>query len=373
MPAALALVLLVLALGYANGANDISKGIATLVGSGVANFRRAVAWGAFWTVAGGLVAAFTAQGLVATFSGKGFLAAPASGQGFLAAVSIGAIAWVAFASKTGLPVSTTHAIAGSLAGAGIVAQGASKLHWGFLVERIALPLAVSPLLSVVLLYAAFPFLRSGLSWVERHCVCLERGIVIQPGAGPGSPLPSALRVAADSAIIGEVERCVSSPAIAARVDLLEALHWLSSALTSFARGVNDTPKIVALGLAASSFFHLFGLPFYAAVAAGIGAGSMVSGFRVTRTLAHRVTRMSPSDGFLANLVTTALVGLASVRSLPVSTTHVSSGAIFGIGLRHEGRSPRAIRWKTVADIALSWLVTLPISGLVGAAACALLR
>src|SRR5712691_4450220 len=128
----LALFALSLGLAYANGSNDISKGIATLVGTGVSNFRVAVMWGTVWTIAGGLLAAFASQGLVATFSGKGFLAAPIAGPGFPAAVAIGATAWIVFASRTGLPVSTTHAITGALAGAGVVAQGAPALHWSVL-------------------------------------------------------------------------------------------------------------------------------------------------------------------------------------------------------------------------------------------------
>src|SRR6266542_4506679 len=152
------LTLLAVLLAYANGGNDVSKGIATLVGSGVSSFRAAVIWGTLWTVAGGLVAAFASQGLVATFSGNGFLDRPASGSAFLTAVAIGAIAWVLFASRTGLPVSTTHSIAGGLAGAGIVAQGAQALHWGAFAQKVVLPLGLSPIISVLLVYSVFPLL-----------------------------------------------------------------------------------------------------------------------------------------------------------------------------------------------------------------------
>ncbi len=171
------LVLLALFLAFSNGSNDVSKGIATLVGSGVSNFRVAVVWGTLWSVAGGLVAAFASQGLVATFSGKGFLDRPVAGPAFLAAVATGATLWVLFASRTGLPVSTTHAIAGALAGAGIVAEGVALLHWSTFGRRVALPLALSPVLSVALMYAIFPLLRRACSRVETDCLCYEGGAV----------------------------------------------------------------------------------------------------------------------------------------------------------------------------------------------------
>jgi PiT family inorganic phosphate transporter len=348
-------------LAYANGANDVSKGIATLVGSGVTGFRGAVSWGAVWTAAGGLFAAFASQGLVATFSGNGFLATPASGTAFLSAVAAGAIAWILFASRTGLPVSTTHAIAGALAGAGIVAQGASSLHWDFLARRVALPLGLSPLVSVGLIYVLFPLLHGGLVRAQTYCVCIERRVAISQSGAAMSAVPSA--------VVDVAEECAASPAVAARVSVVDALHWLSSALTSFARGLNDAPKIVALGIAASSLLGVSGLPFYAAVALAMGIGSLAAGFRVTETLAEKVTPMTPAEGFCANFVTTLLVGLASVAALPVSTTHVSSGAIVGIGVHRAGRS---IRWATVRDMLLAWFVTLPVAALAGGGAFALL-
>jgi inorganic phosphate transporter, PiT family len=360
--AALGLMVLAAALAFANGSNDISKGIATLVGSGVSNFRRAVLWGTAWTVAGGALAALASQGLVATFSGKGFLDRPVEGPAFLAAVATGATAWVLLASRSGLPVSTTHAIAGALAGAGIAQEGIGRLHWSFLSARVALPLALSPLLSVLLIFAVYPFLRRAAARVETYCLCIERRGVIQEGG------VFAMESVA-TAVLAREQEC-ETPAIAARVTGVDALHWLSAALTSFARGLNDTPKIVALGLGAAAVFGMSGTPFFAAVAAGIGAGSLVAGFRVTDTLANRVTRMGAAEGFAANAVTTLLVGLASWAALPVSTTHVSSGAIVGVGLR---RGARGVEWRAVRDMLLAWLVTLPAAGLAAAAALALYR
>lgn len=356
------LVLLALFLAFSNGSNDVSKGIATLVGSGVSNFRVAVIWGTLWTVAGGLIAAFASQGLVATFSGKGFLDRPVAGPAFLASVATGATLWVLFATRTGLPVSTTHAIAGALAGAGIVAEGVALLHWSTFARRVALPLALSPVLSIALIYAIFPLLRRACSRVETYCLCIERSAVIVEGGA------LAMSSIAAAPVVGRQEVCAGSPAVAARISVVDGMHWFSSALTSFARGLNDTPKIVALGIVAAATLGLSGPAFYAAVALGMGAGSLIAGFRVTETLATKVTKMSPAEGFAANAVTTLLVGLASLAALPVSTTHVSSGAIIGIGMR---RGAQSVEWSTVRHMLLAWLVTLPVAALVGAAAFAI--
>ncbi len=359
-----ALAILVALLACANGSNDVSKGIATLVGGGVASFRRALIWGTFWTIAGGLVAAFAAQGLVATFSGKGFLARPMEGAAFLASVATGAAAWIFFATRAGLPVSTTHAITGALAGAAIVGQGAAALHWEHLARRVLLPLAISPFLSILLVYAVFPLLRRALARADAYCLCLERRTAVLAGAGFAFGV-----VTTEDAVVASEEACAASPAVAGRLNVLDGLHWVSSALTSFARGLNDTPKIVALGVVASAGLGISGFPFYATVALAMGAGGVIAGLRVTETLARRITPMSPTEGFSANLVTTVLVGAASLAALPVSTTHVSSSAIIGVGLHHGART---VRWGTVREMALAWLVTLPLAALAGGGAFALL-
>lgn len=364
--AAAGLIVLAAGVAFANGTNDIAKGIATLIGSGVSNFRAAVLWGTVWTVAGGLLAAFASQGLVATFSGKGFLDRPVSGSAFLASVALGAATWVLFASRTGLPVSTTHAIAGALAGAAIAAQGAGILHWATFAKRIALPLAFSPLVSIGLVYGIYPLLARAVSRAEIYCFCLERRLVSPVVSPEGAFSLGSVAVAPVSA---SRQECDLSPAVTARISALDGLHWLSSALTSLARGLNDTPKIVALGVAASAALAIDGVSFYVLVALFIGAGSLVGGFRVTETLARKVTPMTPGEGFAANLVTTLLVGLASLHALPVSTTHVSSSAIIGIGLRRGGRG---VHWATVREMLLAWIVTLPASALVAAGAHLLL-
>ena len=276
-----------------------------------------------------------------------------------------------------------------------MAHGATALRWEFLASKVALPLAFSPLLSVAVLFVAFPGLRRTFGRVDRYCVCLEKRIAVEPAPFVGAAtttgrvlgpagflaLDAATGSRAESAaapivaiaalpIVARTEECAASPIVAGRLSVSDTLHWASAAMTSFARGLNDTPKIVALGLVASAAIGVPAVPFYALIAAAIGAGSLVAGFRVTETLARKVTPMTPAEGVSANLVTTLLVGLASWMALPVSTTHVSSGAIIGLGLH---RGARTVHWRIVGGMLLGWLVTLPIAALVGAGAYAILR
>jgi PiT family inorganic phosphate transporter len=127
--------------------------------------------------------------------------------------------------------------------------------------------------------------------------------------------------------------------------------------------MNDTPKILAIGAAAGASVGVGAHWLFLLAALAMGAGSFLAGRRVTETLAQKVTRIAPDDGFAANLVTSALVGLASFLTLPVSTTHVSSGAILGIGLHRKD-----VRWRVVRDIVLAWIVTLPVAGVIASVA-----
>ena len=355
------LLLLTLGLAFANGANDVSKGIATLVGSGATRYRAAVMWGTAWTLAGGLTAAFFSQGLVATFSGKGLLVNPPGGSTFLLSVACGAIVWLLIANRTGLPVSTTHALTGALCGAGLAAAGVPGVAWAAVAKKVALPLALSPVISLVLVLILAPVALPVFRRAHRFCVCVERREPLPAAAGAAlaSSLPALDLVAASDC----------PPETLVRVGLLDSLHWTSAGATSFFRGLNDTPKILALGIAATGGFGISGLTFYALVAVAMSFGSVLGGFRVTETLARKVTRISHDDGLLANLATSALVSLASLWALPVSTTHVSSGAIIGIGA--ESKESR-LQWRTVREMLLAWVVTLPASALVAALAFRLL-
>ncbi|MBI4664744.1 MAG: inorganic phosphate transporter [Verrucomicrobia bacterium] len=350
-------LILIVALAFSNGANDVSKGIATLAGSGVTRLKTAVAWGACWTVAGGLIAAFVSQGLVQSFSGQGTLLQAPADHAFFGAVVCGALIWVSFATCTGLPVSTTHAITGALLGAGVTAVGHAGIRWATLWDKFLVPLAFSPLialgLTVAILSAASPFVAR----LHGYCICLNREMVSLSNQEAGLVIRPEARLIVDS-----TSACGCAPTVLFRLKALDALHWLSAGGTSFARGLNDAPKIFGLGLGVSLALGVETTVSFLLVAGAMGLGSVLAGIRVTETLAQKITPMSPSEGFVANLMTSGVVIGASCLGLPVSTTHVSSGAIIGLGL---ARRSQDIHWKTVRELLLAWVVTLPVAGLFG--------
>jgi len=351
------LVLATLVLAFANGANDVSKGIATLAGSGVTSYRPAVIWGSLCTAAGAVAAGFLTQALVSTFNGKGLLAQPQTSHAFLLAVACGAVGWLLVATRTGLPVSTTHSLTGAFAGAALVTVGTSGIAWKAVVSKVALPLLLSPAIALFLLLAILPLLRPFLTRFTRYCVCVEA-----TEASLATPEGPTLRQSMTSVQTGPATTCTTA---VVRFGAIDTLHWISAGATSFFRAVNDAPKVLAVGVAAGALLGLTDASLYVLVAVAMGAGSVIAGFRVTRTLAEKVTPIEPENGFAANLLTALLVAVASIFALPVSTTHVSTGAIVGVGLSRGGGD---LRWKTIAEMLLAWVVTLPVSGVLAALA-----
>jgi PiT family inorganic phosphate transporter len=141
------------------------------------------------------------------------------------------------------------------------------------------------------------------------------------------------------------------------------LHWFTSGATSFARGMNDAPKMVAIVLAAAMLHGNYQIRSvaFALVTLGMVAGSWLAGRRVTSVLAERITPMDHWEGFLANAITAALVTPGAALGLPMSTTHVASGSIMGIGLQNR----TGTNWRTVREMLLAWVVTLPVAGMLG--------
>ena len=357
-------LLLVMGLAYANGTNDVSKAIATLVGSGVTDYRTAIIWGTIWTVAGAGASALVANAMLKTFSSGLIQPGIATPPALALAILIGAMGWVLVASRTGLPVSTTHALTGALVGAGLASLGSQGLAWPAIIGKIGLPLLLSPLLALAVSFLVHPVVRRVAARWEGACLCVmpaSRALVTIDPMGN-------TRTLIQTSAFGEP--VVAVPSQCDRAGLcgltigLDSIHWLSSGLASLARGANDTPKIVAmllLGNASASWPSLtVQISVLAAASLAMGLGSYIGGFRVTEVLAEKVTRMDHAEGLSANLTTSSLVLVSATMGLPVSTTHVSSFAIIGIGIL---KGLHAVRWTTVRDMVLAWFVTLPAAGI----------
>jgi inorganic phosphate transporter, PiT family len=159
-------------LAYVNGANDISKSIATLVGSGVTQYSRAVLWGALWTAFGVALASSAGGAMLVTFSSGLLKSANTVPATAALAVLVGASGWVALATRTGLPVSTTHALVGSLVGVIWWVQGADAIRWNELGDKIFLPLLLSPLAALALTAGCARLLRPDPQAEVSDCLCV---------------------------------------------------------------------------------------------------------------------------------------------------------------------------------------------------------
>lgn len=358
MTALLALSLVAL-LAYANGANDNFKGVATLFGSGVSDYRKALNWATAATLAGSVAAIWLTAQLVAAFSGKLFVdATTLASPGFGLAVCAGCALTVLLATRLGLPISTTHALAGSMLGAALAAPE-SLVDWSKAGRQIFLPLGVGPLVAMAAAGALYPLLslaRTRMGITRETCVCVEGNWLPQAG---GTATLGGIRIVVDNRAACQDRYRGSFAGISAQA-VIDGLHYVSAGAVSFARGVNDTPKIVALSLLALPALGA-GPGSFVAVGLAIAVGGLLGARRVAETMSRKITAMNPGQGLTANLITSVLVLAASPLGLPLSTTHVSCGALFGIGVV-TGQA----RWAMIAGILAAWLVTLPLAVLLGA-------
>lgn len=307
-------------LAYSNGANDNFKGVATLFGSGTTNYKKAINWATITTFSGSVAAIFLAEELVKNFSGKGLvpdelIQAPT----FAIAIALGAAITVFFATKIGMPISTTHSLVGGLFGAGIMAVG-SDFNFDKLIDKFLFPLIASPLMAAVLsliVYLIFKSIRKSIPNLNTE-------------------KPSVLGIQTSS--------------------ILDSLHYLSSGIVSFARGLNDTPKIVGLLIIINAIDIKWSMISIAIV---MTLGGLLNAKKVGETMSKKITKMNSGQGFTANMITGLLVTTASIHGMPVSTTHVSVGSLFGIGT-----VTKKADYKVIGKIVLSWILTLPIAAII---------
>jgi PiT family inorganic phosphate transporter len=347
-PAEIIVFVLVAALAAVNGSNDVPKGVATLAGAGVTRYRIAILWGTVTTLIGCVCSLALAAKMTALFS-KGIITGTTN-EAFAVAVLAGACFWVGLATILRLPVSTTHALIGGMVGAGLL-LATGDVSWGAFGTKLVMPLLVS----IVVAYAISLVLA--LATGAAHRVASTNHDTAQVPANVAAPEDGAAATTATKLPAAETGR-----APATDLWTMTVAHWFTSGATGFARGLNDTPKIVAVGAFALVPAGLRTWHIMVLVTVAMAAGSLAGGMRVAKTLGEGVVKMNHREGFLANLTTAALVGAGAGYGLPMSTTHVSTGAIAGSA----GLNLSRISGGTIRNFLIAWLVTPPVAGLVAA-------
>ena len=297
----LILFISVLGLAYANGANDNFKGVATLWSSNILTYKKALTLATVATFAGAIVAYFFANALLKNFSGKGLVPPEVvTSTSFVLSVAIGAALTILLATYLGFPISTTHALVGGLTGAGLYSCG-SQLKWAVLGKTFFLPLVLSPIIAVVISIVLYKIIHQ--------------------------------------------QKIKNSKT-------LNALHIFSAGTVCFSHGLNDTPKIVSLILLCNYFTYTNN--YFLIIAIVMAIGGIINAKNVARTMSYKITNLQPVQGLVANSITSVLSITASAMGLPVSFTHISVSAIYGVGVvTHTANN------KEISKILLSWVLTLP--------------
>lgn len=349
-------------LAYSNGANDNFKGVATLFGSGTTNYKKAINWATITTLLGSVAAIFLANELVKNFSGKGLVPNELITMPIFAiSIAFGAALTVFIATKIGMPISTTHSLVGALFGAGVMAVG-FQFNFEKLGNTFLIPLIISPLMAAVLsliVYLIFKFFRKQFKVTKKTNLSIHKKETIDI-ASVNMDSISTLKsnTSLETTINDKTETYKGEILGLGSQKVLDSLHYLSAGVVSFARGLNDTPKIVGLLLIINTIDIKWSMIIIAVVMA---VGGLFNAKKVGVTMSKKITPMNSGQGFTANLITGLLVTTASIHGLPVSTTHVSVGSIFGIGT-----ATKKADYNTISKILLSWLLTLPLAAITSA-------
>jgi PiT family inorganic phosphate transporter len=384
------------------GANDVANAMGTSVGSGAITVKQAIIIAAIFEFAG----AFIAGGNVTKTIRKGIIdPSPIAGNpeilvfGMLAALLAAAI-WLMIASSRGWPVSTTHSIVGAVIGFAMVGIGVDAVQWGK-VSQIAASWVVSPLLGGIIAFMLMMSIRRFILNTENPFQSAKRwgpvyvflvGFIIslvtmfkglkhlQIDLTVGMSFVSAVLFGVALAVIGWIliRRIQIDPAadrdfhFASVEKVFVPMMIFTACAMAFAHGSNDVANgigplaaVVSIVQSGGEVAQKAALPLWilALGGAGIVVGLATMGYRVMKTIGTGITQLTPSRGYCATLAAAATVVLASRTGLPVSTTHIAVGAVIGVGL---ARGVGAIDLRVIGNIVISWVVTLPVGGILAA-------
>lgn len=322
-----------LAFDYINGFHDTANAIATVVSTRVLTPLLAILMAAFLNFAGAMVATTVAKTIAGGIVANQVPGAPLfATQTVILAALIGAIAWNLITWKYGIPSSSSHALIGGLIGAALtrgiyihsdLSGGAiSIIDWAGVTSKVIYPLFGSPLAGFLVGY----LLMRLIAYIFAHW---------HP-KGVGSAF--------------------------------KKLQILSSALMAFSHGSNDAQKsmgIITLALMSSGFVEQSDkptVPLWVMLSCAItmGLGTSAGGWRIIKTMGHKIIRLEPVNGFAAETSGAAVIMTASHFGMPVSTTHCIAGSIFGVGA---AKRFSAVRWQVAINMVMAWLITIPASAL----------
>jgi PiT family inorganic phosphate transporter len=308
-----AVVALALVFDYINGFHDTANAIATSVATRALHPLAAVGMAAFFNFAG----AFAGTAVAKTV-GAGLVEESTSTQGVIAAALLGAIAWNLITWYRGLPSSSSHALIGGLFGATLIAAGTGAFKVDGILEKVVLPMISSPLVGFAVAFA----LMLALYWLLR-----------------GVPHGPANRV-------------------------FRRLQLISAGFMAFSHGSNDAQKtmgIITLALFSAGVIPSVEVPAWVIIAAAsaLSLGTAAGGWRIMHTMGTRVAKLEPVHGFAAETTSAAVLLATAHFGMPVSTTHVISSAIMGVG---SARGSRGVRWAVARSIVVAWIVTIPAAG-----------
>lgn len=312
------IVVVALAFDYTNGFHDSANAIATSISTRALTPRAALGLAAVMNVIGALVSTKVAKTV-----GSGIIAAPKGSHGLVVvfAALVGAISWNLITWYFGLPSSSSHALIGGLIGAALASAGSVK--WTGVYEKVLIPMVLSPLVGFAL---AFLFMLAVL-WLFRR--------------GKPSPVNKGFRVA----------------------------QVFSAGAMAYGHGLQDAQKtmgVITLALVTTGHLSSFVVPYWVIVsaAAAISLGTYSGGWRIMRTLGRRVIQLTPAAGFSAQTVASSvLYTTAYVYAVPVSTTHVITSSVMGVGAT---KRLSAVRWGVAGNIATAWVLTIPAAAAMAA-------
>lgn len=304
---------------YLNGVNNAGNSVATIVSTRVLSPLVAVLLAAFFNFA----AAFVFGTEVATTIGKGVVDPKSVTALIIFAAVVSSSLWVHFCTVYGIPISASHALIGGLIGAAAMSKGFGVLKVAGIVKIVSF-IFIAPMIGLI-----FGFINMIIIyWLFRR-------------------------------------------ASAQKVDrLFRRLQLVSAALYSLGHGTNDAQK--AMGIIAILLYSTgklstsAGIPMWVILAChtAIGIGTMMGGWRVVKTMGSKITKLQPVGGFAAETAGAITIFGATALGIPVSTTHIITGAIMGVG---STRGLSSVRWTVARRIVWAWVLTIPASALVSAA------